>query len=184
MGFSSIPDRSNGQTILYSWFNALKDAGKSVETSILAVMCLSSSQSVSVAGEVKIQLNAVQENDSKYDTLGGADITTNFRYTCKKAGFYRIWGQIGVSSYATSSTLIARVRLNGDTTINGIVAAGIAYTPSSVSSTSVAIVPIVKYLNLGDYLELLFYSPSDSNYMVSGNLSSPSTFLALEYIGS
>lgn len=116
----------------------------------------SSSQTISSSSETKVQLNAASP-----DTHGGADTTTNYRYTFKTPGIYILSGLVRVNSTTSGDVYSARVKKTGDTVINSASTAG-------TSAHSIPIAGRVISAIAGDYIELFVQSTSDALYDVMG----------------
>lgn len=122
----------------------------------------SSSQTISSSSETKVQLNAASP-----DTHGGADITTNYRYTFKVPGFYSVGATAFVNNINSGEVYSVRIKKNGTNIIQGSAAGG-------ATGVSVFVTPRVISVIAGDYVEMYVQSSSDALYDILGTLDTVS----------
>ncbi len=116
----------------------------------------SSSQTISSSSETKVQLNAASP-----DTHGGADTTTNYRYTFKEPGIYSVGATAFVNSITSGEVYAVRIKKNGTNIIQGSAAGG-------ASGVSVFVIPRVISAVAGEYVEMYVQSSSDASYDILG----------------
>lgn len=143
----------------------------------------SSSQTISSTSETKVQLNAASP-----DTHGGADTTTNYRYTFKEPGIYSVGATAFVNSITSGEVYTVRIKKTGTNIIQGSAAGG-------ASGVSVVAIPRVISAVAGDYVEMYVQSSSDASYDILGTadtvsymsiqrISGPSQIAASDTVGA
>ena len=103
----------------------------------------------------KVNLNA-----TTYDKLGEADITTNYRFTAKKSGYYQVNGAVYFATTVADKRYAAKIYKNGA-----------VYSQVTVHSSNTGLIGIpisdIIPLNTADYVELWARHDAGENQSVT-----------------
>ena len=127
-----------------------------------------SNQMIATGTSTKLQLNIVS-----YDIGEEFDITTNYRFTAKKAGYYLIVVNVTWGNSVDQKNHYVGIRKNGATALNHkLVSSGTTWFVQSYSD--------ILLLNPNDYIEV--YVEQDTGGNADVNAGESATILAIHQI--